>query len=840
MILEGKKPQRAGARGARSGTISVGFLVLFFSVQGKPGMPASLSSEDASLVSRHSHFQLREWLFAVGLVAAVFLTYQPAWHGQFLWDDDAHVTEPELQSWNGLYRIWFDVKATQQYYPLLHSAFWLQHKLWGDSPLGYHLVNIFLHATAALLVALILRKLAIPGAYFAAAIFALHPVHVESVAWITELKNTLSAVFYLGAAAIYLDFDRTRKNWLYETALALFMLGLLSKTVTATLPAALLVVFWWQRGRLSWRRDALPLVPFFVIGAAAGIFTAWVERTLIGADGEAFALTVVERGLIAGRAIWFYLGKLLWPAELIFIYPRWQIDQTAAWQYAFPAAALLLLGAAWAVRRRSRAPLACLLLFIGTLFPVLGFCNVYPFIYSYVADHFQYLASLSVISLVAAGAALLLLRGGLRRRAIGYAVCLALLATLATLTWRQCRMYANVETLYRTTLDANPGCWLAHHNLGLILAGRKQFDDAMACYEKALEFKPDCADAYLNMGSIRMSQDDYEGAIAMYRKAIEIKPDYSNAYYNLGVVFQDHGKVAEALAHFQKAVEKKPDNARAHYNLGVVLDQQGDTDAAIAHYRKVIDIKPGNAKAHFNLAAALCRKGEGNQAIPHFRRVLELMPDHAETYVSLGIVYGQQGNFDEAMGYLRKALELKPDHAEAHAKLGAALAQQGCLDEAVEHFRKALGADPKHAHASQYLQVIIDQQNRAIESLAQQREAIRARPNDASLLNNAAWELATSPFAAARNGREAVELAQQARRLAGDQEPAVLGTLAAAYAEADRFSEAVETANQALNLATRQKKPALEESIRAKLQLYQSGKPYRQIPQPPASVAPSR
>ena len=367
----------------------------------------------------------------------MFLVYQPAWQGGFIWDDEGHVTRPELRSWQGLCRIWFNLGATQQYYPLLHSAFWTEHILWGDATLGYHLLNIALHALAALLVAWILRRLAVPGAYLAAAIFALHPVQVESVAWITELKNTLSGVFYLGAALLYLRFDETRQRRLYLGALGLFVLGLLSKTVTATLPAALLVVFWWRRGRLSWRRDVLPLTPFFVLGAAAGVFTAWVERKLIGAEGAAFELSLIQRFLLGGRAVWFYLGKLLWPAKLLFIYPRWQLSQAVWWQYLFPAGALLLLAVLWGLRGRWRGPLAGLLFFVGTLFPVLGFCNVYPFIYSYVADHFQYLASLGIITLVAAGAALLLERWRLWRRPAGNVLCLALLATLAGLSWRQ-------------------------------------------------------------------------------------------------------------------------------------------------------------------------------------------------------------------------------------------------------------------------------------------------------------------------------------------------------------------------------------------------------------------
>jgi protein O-mannosyl-transferase len=329
----------------------------------------------------------------------------------------------------------------------LHSAFWLEHRLWGDATLGYHLVNIAWHALAAILVAMILRRLAIPGAHLAAAVFALHPVCVESVAWITEQKNTLSAVFYLGAALLYVHFDLSRRKRFYFLALGLFGAALLCKTVTATLPGALLVIFWWQRGRLSWRRDVLPLAPFFALGAAAGVFTAWIERTMIGAEGARFAISAPERFLIAGRAVWFYLGKLVWPADLLFIYPRWHLDATAWGQYLYPAAALLWAAALWALRRRWRGPLAGSLYFAGTLFPALGFFNVYPFLFSFVADHFQYLATLGIITVASSGAALLLARCRSRQRLIGYGVCLALVATLGALTWRQSRMYNNLEAL---------------------------------------------------------------------------------------------------------------------------------------------------------------------------------------------------------------------------------------------------------------------------------------------------------------------------------------------------------------------------------------------------------
>jgi hypothetical protein len=260
------------------------------------------------------------------LLALVLAAYQGVTHAGFIWDDDAHVTRAGLRSLRGLWRIWTEPGATQQYYPVLHSAFWVEHRLWGDAPAGYHAANVLLHAAAACLLLRVLRVLALPGAFLAAALFAVHPVCAESVAWISEEKNTLSAVFYLSAALVYMGSERGRRPSAYAAATALFALALLSKSVTATLPAAVLVVIWWRRGRLSLKGDVLPLAPWFAMGAGAGAMTSWMERTHIGASGAAFGLGAAGRFLVAARALWFYLGKIAWPADLMFIYPRWPIE----------------------------------------------------------------------------------------------------------------------------------------------------------------------------------------------------------------------------------------------------------------------------------------------------------------------------------------------------------------------------------------------------------------------------------------------------------------------------------------------------------------------------------
>ncbi|HOW19171.1 MAG TPA: O-GlcNAc transferase, partial [Phycisphaerae bacterium] len=336
---------------------------------------------------------------AAGLLLLALAVYIPAMRGGFVWDDDDYVTENRtLRSLDGLGRIWFDIRATPQYYPLVFTSFWLEYHLWDSRPGGYHVVNILLHGTSAVLLWLVLRRLAVPGAWFAAAVFAVHPVHVESVAWITERKNVLSGVFYLSAALVWLRFAgldcpraaEPRRRSLYAIGLFLFACALLSKSVTASLPAALLLVLWWKRGRIA-RGDFLPLVPFFALGAVMGLITAWVERHHVGAEGAEWALSAAERCLIAGRALWFYAAKLIWPVRLTFIYPRWPIDSGVWWQYLYPIAAVAAIGLLWGLRRRiGRGPLVAVLFFAITLAPALGFFDVYPMRYSFVADHFQY------------------------------------------------------------------------------------------------------------------------------------------------------------------------------------------------------------------------------------------------------------------------------------------------------------------------------------------------------------------------------------------------------------------------------------------------------------------
>jgi tetratricopeptide (TPR) repeat protein len=545
----------------------------------------------------HSRQNRHDYSWLV-IAVAVLLAYVPALHGEPLWDDIGHITAPELRSLRGLWRIWTEIGATQQYYPMLHSAFWLEHRLWGDAMLGYHLANIALHSAAAFFLVLILRQLEVRGALFAGLIFALHPICVESVAWISEQKNTLSAVFYLAAANVYLRDPRDPRDRHYWLAFALFICALLSKTVTATLPAALLLVLWWLRGRLEWRRDVVPLVPWFAIAALAGALTIWFEHDVIGARGAEFTLSFVERVLLAGRVVWFYLGKLFWPVNLNFVYPRWTIDASAPWQYLFPIAAVALAIALRTLTGR-RGPLAGYLFFCGTLVPVLGFVNVYPFLFSYVADHFQYLAGVGIIVLFASVMTMSTERWGLRMQRLLAAV---LLFALGVMTWNRSLVFRDAETLYRDVIARNPQAWMAYQNLGTELAARNRFAEAIDAYEGALRARPDYPEAKRNLVLAHMKLGDAAAesshrmheTIAQYEAVLRLDPNHFRAHYNLGTVLMDvPERHAEAVRHLESAVKIQPENVEVHINLGVLLAEvPGRSSEAVQHLEFAVAKRP--------------------------------------------------------------------------------------------------------------------------------------------------------------------------------------------------------------------------------------------------------
>jgi tetratricopeptide (TPR) repeat protein len=712
------------------------------------------------------------------VVCATVLAYLPSLSGDFIWNDSDYVTAPALRSIGGLVRIWTEPGATEQYYPLLHSAFWVQHRLFGDHPLGYHIVTLLLHAGSAVLFGLVLRLLFrdennqqnrgpakidrraaggsrapkvpfLPRPYagaewVAAMLFALHPVHVESVAWITEQKNTLSLVFYLAAALVYLQFDESRRPRTYVAALAFFVLSLWCKTVTVTLPAALLVVLWWKRGALGWRRDVLPLLPWLVLGAAAGLFSSWVERHYGGAEGGEFDLPFMARGLVAGRAIWFYIGKLVWPFDLNFVYPRWTVDAGIWWQWLFPLGVLGLAAALWGLRRRTRAPLAAFLIFAGSLFPVLGFVNLYGERYSWVWDHWQYLPDLGPLALAAAGLIAIWQRVPTQLRRPGAGLAAALVVLLGALTWSHCEMFHDDETLYQMTLARNPACWMAHFNLGNLwskMPGR--LNDAIAQYEEALRLKPDHARAHFNLGvALSQSPERLNDAVAEFDAALRLMPDLAEAHYNLGLIWsQMPGRLNDAIAEYEKALRLKPDFADVHNNLGNAWSRiPGRLDDAIAQYQAALRLMPDSAETHNNLGFAWSQTpGRMDDAVAQYNAALRLRPGFAEAHNNLGVALAHYpGRLNDAIAQFEEALRLKSDFAGAHENLGFAWSQTpGRINESIAEYEAALRLKPDSAIAHFNLANALSKEplrlNRAI---AQYKEALRLKPDLAPAWHN--------------------------------------------------------------------------------------------------------
>ena len=600
--------------------------------------------------------------FALLLIALTLVVYVPAMGGGFIWDDDDYVEHnPTLRTVSGLAQIWFQLGATRQYYPMVHTSYWIEYRLWGLDPTGFHVVNVLLHALSAVLLWRILTLLAVPGAWAAAAIFALHPVHVESVAWITERKNVLSGVFYLGAMWAYLRYALQKGEELagsrghYLAALALFGAALFSKTVTCSLPAALLLVLWWKRGRIV-RQEVLALVPFFVLGTVLACITVWMEKHSVGTWGEHWDLNFIERCLIAGRALWFYAGKLCMPIGLAFIYPRWQIDAADWVQYVFPVGALAVVVLLWFFRQRlGRGPLVAVLFFGGTLLPALGFFNVYPMLYSFVADHFQYLASLGLIVLATAMGSNAARRFGSAGQTAAIGVLVALLATYGALTWRQGYSYTNLETLWRATLAQNTDAWIAHNNLANVLKAQGRLDEAVRHYRRALLLEPGFARVYVNLGETLMARGESKAAEKVYRRALEVDPNYAKGHIDLGNALLARKDVGGAISHYRRALQLAPGAAEAHINLGTALAGQGDVKSAIMHYRRALELQPNFAEAHNNLGKMLFAHKDVEGAILHYRHALELKPDYAKAHYNLGTALRSLGREQEARKHLRAA-----------------------------------------------------------------------------------------------------------------------------------------------------------------------------------------
>jgi len=538
---------------------------------------------------------------AVGLAILLFLLvvllYLPSLQNGFVWDDHANIVDNrELRTAEGLRRIWLEPGAVLQYYPLTYTTFWLEHRLWGTHPFGYHLVNILLHAGAAVLVWMALGRLGVPNAWLAAAIFAAHPLQVESVSWASERKTLLAAFFSLCSFLAYVRFAGFRSGaerekepeWVfYRLSMGFFICAVLSKTVACTLPVVFFLLAWWRTPKVT-VREVEPLIPMVLISFVMGLTTMWVEERM-GSQGAAWAFSIFDRVLIAGQSVWFYVWKLVWPFPSIFIYPRWPLD--SAWRLVFPLAAIAITGFLWVRRDRlGKTPLFATLYFVVSLSPTLGFLNFFFMKYSFVADRFQYLAGVGLIGAAAAVS-------GRRWR---FALVMVL-AGLAPATWQYQKAFQTEETIWRDTIRKNPGAWMAYNNLGNELARRGNLQDAAGYFTESVRINPDHISARINLGNALWLMGRAGEALDVLSETARIWPDHADAHFVLGTALAQSGRAADAMSHFREAVRLNPDHADAHHNLGVALAREGKSREAAIHFAEALRVRPDFEKAHEHL-----------------------------------------------------------------------------------------------------------------------------------------------------------------------------------------------------------------------------------------------
>jgi tetratricopeptide (TPR) repeat protein len=595
--------------------------------------------------------------------------------------------------------------------PLTLTTFWAEHAVWGLNPLPYHLVNVLMHGLSAVLLWRVLRSLRVQGAWLGAALWALHPVAVESVAWITEMKNTESVLFFLLSMLFFVRWlrtkdlgGRTRGRWSYAFSLLFAALAMAAKSSAVILPVVLCLCAWWIEAGWHWRTVART-VPIFLMAIAAGALSLWTQGLQLATVSDPrWVRTWLERLATAGDAVWFYLGKLLWPHPLSSNYPRWQID-AGQWVSYLPLLAVIAILSIFWLRRElwSRACFFAFAYFIVALLPTLGLIDAYIFRYSLVFDHFQYLASIGLLAL--AGTGLVQLSDFIipKRPWLQSALFAGLLLIVGMASWQRTWVYQSEDAFWTDTLAKNPDSWMAHNNLGNALLQKGQLDDAVAQYQKVLGIYANYAQAHSNLGVALFQKGQLDDAVAQYQKALEINPNYAEAHYDLGNALVHKGQLDDAVAQFEKAVGINPDYAQAHYNLSNALIQKGQLDDALVHYQKALELNPNYPEAHNNLGNVLVQKGQLDDAVAQYQKALELNPNYPEAHSNLGNALVQKGQLHDAVAHYQKALEINPNDPQTHYNLGSALVQKGQLDSAITQFQDVLRLKPDFSPAQDKL-----------------------------------------------------------------------------------------------------------------------------------------
>jgi len=618
-------------------------------------------------------------LRALVIAAVGVWIYWPSLQGGWLWDDVYLITDNQtIHSATGLGKVWCTLDGLGSYYPLTASVIWMQWHLWDKSVLGYHLTNVLLHVISSLLVWRLLSKFGLRLAWLGGLIFALHPLMVESVAWIAELKNTLSLPPLLLAMCVWIDYQEQGKRRDYLLALGLFLLAMLGKMSVVFFPVVTLLYAWWKRDRLGWK-DFQATIPFFVCALILGLImmgTGGWDRRFHPNSPDALAMAgFFPRAALVGLETAFYFSKVFLPIDLLPVYPKWAVDPSSPVEY-LPW--LVLVGVGWYLWTKrqgwGRHALLGLGFFLINLAPCPGFIPGPDMGYAWVMDHFLYVPIIGLIGLVVAGMGQVeeLLPATMRPVAIG--IMTVVLALLAWESHGYAGKFIDSETLWTYTLQRNPAAWPGYNNIGCALEASGRDTEAMVQFQQALRLNPDYAQAHYNLGLTLSRTGRYAEAMEQYGTALQLNPAYADARYNLGVALSKTGRLPEAIEQYERALQLDPDNAEAHNNLGSALGRMGQDAPAMEQFQQALQLDPDDAEAHNNMGSALGKAGRMSEAMDQFQQALKLNPKLISAHNNLANALVMTGRVPEGIAQYEETLKINPQDAKALKNLAAAQA----------------------------------------------------------------------------------------------------------------------------------------------------------------------
>ncbi|HEY3762812.1 MAG TPA: tetratricopeptide repeat protein [Verrucomicrobiae bacterium] len=749
-------------------------------------------------------------------------------------DDNNYVYQnPVVQNgltWAG-FRWAFTYSGIGHWHPLTWLTHMLDCQMYGSNAGGHHATNVLFHAASVILLFLVLQRMTgfLWRSAFVAAIFAIHPLHVESVAWISERKDVLSGFFFMLVLWAYVHYAHAPRSMVwYGAVIVFFAMGLLSKDMLVTLPFVLLLLDYWPLKRFSdfnpetLLRLTVEKVPLFMLAMASSLVTV-LSAEKLSASLEMPVVLRVENAVVCYI---IYLWQMVYPSGLTCLYlnpttllPLWQV---------FGALGLLLgiTGVALFLRKTYPWLVVGWLWYLGMLVPVIGIVQM---AFCAHADRYTYLSEIGIYIAITWMTAELAAKWQFRRAIMG-SLMTGVIAVLMFCAWKQTAYWLNGETLWRHALAVTPNNSYAHANLADALTQNGQVGEAIVEYHKALAINPNYTKAWNNLGETLDQQGHVDEAIIQFQNALTVDPDYVRALNNLGYALAQKGRVDEAIVQFQKALALDPKFDQALNNLGNALEKKGQVDEAIAQYRKALVIDSRDAEVYYNLGNALEKKGQVDEAIAQYKKALTIKSNFAEANYGLGNALAKKGQLDEAVMAYQSALAINPNDAQACYNLGVTFVQNGQVDEAITQFQKALAINPNLVQANFNLGDALAEKGRMDEAIIQFQKTLALQPDFVAAQNNLAhiaWLMATSPDSSRRNGAKAIELARQTDRLTGGSNPEMAATLAAAYAEAGKFTEAITNVQRALQLASGQTNGVMVAATRAQLRCYQAGIAFR-------------